>query len=99
MQWQRNGHNIRFRECYCFIAVIVVILLLAIQIGVMMMQAEVNVAICRMLQGLVEECGNLWARNVISISTILIIVIIIAITIIVITFANSDVGVMRRCAR
>jgi len=25
-------------------------------------QAEVNVAICRMLQGLVEECGNLWAR-------------------------------------
>jgi len=25
-------------------------------------QAEVEVAICRMLQGLVEECGNLWAR-------------------------------------
>ena len=26
------------------------------------MQVEVDVALCRMLQGLVEECGNLWSR-------------------------------------
>ena len=47
------------------------------------LQAEVEVAICRMLQGLVEECGDLWTRLVL-ITIIIIIIILITIVIIII---------------
>ena len=33
-----------------------------VEMMITMMQVEVDVALCRMLQGLVEECGNLWSR-------------------------------------
>ena len=37
-------------------------ILMMIIIIIIVMQVEVDVALCRMLQGLVEECGNLWSR-------------------------------------
>ena len=44
------------------VMMLVMMMVLMLVIG----QAEVEVATCWMLQGLVEECGNLWTRRVSS---------------------------------
>jgi len=50
MKWEWRNCTDEFKEEY------------AVAVERAQRQAEVEVAICRMLQGLVEECGNLWAR-------------------------------------
>ena len=75
------------------IIVLMLVMMIVFMLTMMMVigQAEVEVATCWMLQGLVEECGNLWTKRVSSPSYLrhTIIIIRIIFTIIITTLGSS----------